>query len=700
MTDTAWATEPADPVEATKAKFRPSLVARAEKREVSAGFRDGEWIVEGSDRLGDQYDRYEVMLDGQRYVCSCYTHMGGDHRRYRICSHVLAVILWRKKERAKQEVIEAARARIAARAVSNLGGTASPPLPLGEGEPADPGVVAPGEGAPPSPRDPMFGLPPLPDRFDSFRDVQWEAIQKIVAAFERGVKVVFCQAPTGTGKSLIGEVARRLVGGRATYVATTKALQDQMLDSFPYATILKGRSNYTPTGASVTNPWGERVQQTKKDSVAVTCADCTRQPGDPSCRWCSDVTVCPYTVAKNRAVASDLAVLNTAYFLADSNLGPRKFGDRELCVIDEADTLEGELMGLVEVRISRGRMRYLKLDPPAKKTVESSWGEWVDETAIPRVRQALGMLPSVDSPAATPRQIREAKSLANLLESLKLLSDELADDPAAWVYDGYAKGEVVFRPVRVAKFGERFVWRHAKRFLLMSATIISAQEMAESLGLEGEYAVVDVPMTFPVENRQVKVVPIAEMTNKNAEKAWPKMAGAIVKLLPMHPGERVLIHTVSYKLADYLWTEVKNGCPGRPVFRYGNSGEKDQALQRYLATEGAVLIAPSMDRGVDLPGDACRVQVVAKVPFPNLGDKQVNKRLYTRGGQEWYAVQTVRSLVQMTGRGVRSPEDHAVTYIFDHSFTSNIWKKSRMLLPKWWVEAIDWRTDPRRFIGG
>jgi len=96
------------------------------------------------------------------------------------------------------------------------------------------------------------------------------------------------------------------------------------------------------------------------------------------------------------------------------------------------------------------------------------------------------------------------------------------------------------------------------------------------------------------------------------------------------------------------------------VFRYGNSGEKDQALQRYLATEGAVLIAPSMDRGVDLPGDACRVQVVAKVPFPNLGDKQVNKRLYTRGGQEWYAVQAVRSLVQMTGRGVRSPEDHAM----------------------------------------
>jgi len=136
------------------------------------------------------------------------------------------------------------------------------------------------------------------------------------------------------------------------------------------------------------------------------------------------------------------------------------------------------------------------------------------------------------------------------------------------------------------------------------------------------------------------------------------------------------------------------------VFRYGNSGEKDQALQRYLATEGAVLIAPSMDRGVDLPGDACRVQVVAKVPFPNLGDKQVNKRLYTHGGQEWYAVQTVRSLVQMTGRGVRSPEDFAVTYVFDHSFTSNIWRKSRMLLPKWWVEAIDWRTDPRRFIAG
>lgn len=695
-----WATEHADPVEATKAKFRASLVRRAEKREVLFVPEDGNWVVLGRPDMGDAFDNYRVHFNAGRYSCTCQTHAGGEYRK--MCSHVLAVILWRKRAQKKEAAVRAARKRVAARGAPKIGGAASPTPRQGEGEPAATGEAVPDQGAPPPPTipavsDPRFGNPPLPERFTEFRPTQWEAIEKIMAAFDSGARVVFCQAPTGSGKSLIGETVRRLLGGKAVYVATTKALQDQMVDSFPYAAMLKGRSNYEPTGAVTTNQWGETVP-VDKGGIKVTCADCTRQRGTPDCRWCVDVMHCPYQVAKNEAAASNLAVLNTAYWLTDINLGPATFSGRDLAIIDEADTLEGELMGIVEVKISKARQRYLQLDPPPKKTVETSWGEWVDRVAIPRVWAAIKELPPIDDPEATPKQIRNRKGLTNLLDGLTNLSAELAEDPTSWVYDGYQRGEIIFRPVRVAKWGEQYVWRHAKRFLLMSATIISAQEMADSLGLSEDYAVVDVPMTFPVENRPVKVVPVAEMTNKQAETAWPKMAYAIAQLLPMHPGERVLIHTVSYKLADYLWGELRRRCPDRVIVRYGNSGEKDEALRRYLRTPGAVMVAPSMDRGVDLPHDACRVQVIAKVPFPNLGDKQVNKRLHSKDGQAWYSVQTVRSLVQMTGRGVRSPEDHAVTYIFDHSFTTNIWRKSKMLLPKWWVEALDWRTDPRKFI--
>ena len=81
--------------------------------------------------------------------------------------------------------------------------------------------------------------------------------------------------------------------------------------------------------------------------------------------------------------------------------------------------------------------------------------------------------------------------------------------------------------------------------------------------------------------------------------------------------------------------------------------------------------------------------VVAKVPYPNLGDKQVSSRLHSPGGELWYQVQSIRSLVQMTGRGVRHDADYCTTYILDSSFIS-LWKKWGHLIPKWWSAAIDW----------
>lgn len=61
----------------------------------------------------------------------------------------------------------------------------------------------------------------------------------------------------------------------------------------------------------------------------------------------------------------------------------------------------------------------------------------------------------------------------------------------------------------------------------------------------------------------------------------------------------------------------------------------------------------------------------------------------------WYAVQAIRTMVQMTGRGVRSADDWAVSYILDSQFMSNIWGKRRQLLPSWWVEALDMKSDNR-----
>ena len=159
-------------------------------------------------------------------------------------------------------------------------------------------------------------------------------------------------------------------------------------------------------------------------------------------------------------------------------------------------------------------------------------------------------------------------------------------------------------------------------------------------------------------------------------------------MIERHPGERVLVHCVSYKLTEFLFGELVGEMDGREMIRYRGADGRARAERQLRESDGGVLFAPSFERGVDLVGDACRVVIVAKIPFPNLGDQQVSARLHRQGGQTWYSCATVRSLVQMTGRAVRGEDDWAVCYLLDAQFVKQVLRKNRWLLPEWWREAL------------
>jgi Rad3-related DNA helicase len=90
---------------------------------------------------------------------------------------------------------------------------------------------------------------------------------------------------------------------------------------------------------------------------------------------------------------------------------------------------------------------------------------------------------------------------------------------------------------------------------------------------------------------------------------------------------------------------------------------------------------------VDFSGDDCRVVIIAKVPFPNLVDPQVSARLYSSGGNNWYRMATIRTIVQMTGRGMRSAGDWCRNYVLDKQF-NKLWNESRNMIPRWWKDAV------------
>jgi len=571
-------------------------------------------------------------------------------------------------------------ANIKARAQLNRDAADPLPLPLPLLPSADP------QSAPPATRSlatlNIPDQPPLPDWLTALHPHQWDAVEETVAHFRNGASLVWLDAPTGSGKTLIGEAVRRIMAAdhevdRALYVCSDRALQDQFVADFPYAKVLKGRANYP----------------TLDGSEAVNCGDCTRSGADSSCNWCHNPARCPYLVAKMTAIKAPLSVLNTAYLLAEAN-SAGVFAGRGLTIVDECDVLEQVLMGFVEFKVPDRTLKKMRLKPPPKGSHHKTLLAWIEEVLKPSVVELKRRTGSSTTLFGTDvAQLREVNGLNRLLGSIEVVLD-YGQDSDNWVRDNDA-GPMVLKPVRVDKYGQDVLWRHSKRWLCMSATIISPDQMADSLGVkDGEWETVRVPMTFPLENRPIIQIPVAGMTYKEKETAEPEMVRGCQEIIDMHPGERVLVHAVSYHLAETISRGLRGR--GRDVFTYTKPAEKEQALARYRRTPGSVLVASSMDRGVDLKGDDCRVVIVAKIPYPSLKDSQVSKRLHGAGGEEWYAVQTVRTIVQMTGRGVRNKEDWAKTYVLDSQFGMNVYKKNSRLFPKWWRDAV--RFVPRHHL--
>jgi len=531
---------------------------------------------------------------------------------------------------------------------------------------------------------------PLPAWVEQLREHQVDAIREAVEHYQDGADVVFMDAPVGSGKTLIGEIVPRELAAvgelsptsRRLYICSDKALQRQFDDDFPYAKLLMGRANYP----------------TLEGPPEITADDCTSEgPGDP-CAWCDPTYACPYRRAKMAALEAPVAVLNTSMFLTIGNF-TRDFRYNEFVIADEADLLEDSLLGFSEYEVPAWIGRLIDLRYPKKGVHKPTLINWLREAANnadewltekgrqlePKQRRRMGAF------------VLETRMVADQLQvdvnnaSQHEDDDSDTEEGGHWIRE-YETRTLKLLPVTVSMYGTKHLWRHGGRWLLMSGTIISPDQMADDLGLPLDYATVTVPSPFPVKNRPIILAPIADMSYGAGEKEYDAMAYAIERQAERHDG-RGLIHTHSYKLTEELMRRIDLG--RREMITYRSSHEKAAAMSRYLNTPGAVMFAPSMDRGVDLKGDRCTWQTIAKCPFPYLKDRQVGARTRLPNGWSWYSMKTIRGIVQAYGRIIRTPTDVGTTYICDAQFTKNVWGRNKNLFPEYFREAVDKRADIR-----
>jgi Rad3-related DNA helicase len=111
-----------------------------------------------------------------------------------------------------------------------------------------------------------------------------------------------------------------------------------------------------------------------------------------------------------------------------------------------------------------------------------------------------------------------------------------------------------------------------------------------------------------------------------------------------------------------------------------------------MRSRGKVFVSVAFNEGQDWKYDLCDAQILLKVPFPDLGDMRVKKRLEL-GKRGWYDNRAMLEVIQAYGRAIRAEDDTARFYIVDGSFTRlihNSWNTT----PNWFKEALPTTLRP------
>lgn len=520
--------------------------------------------------------------------------------------------------------------------------------------------------------------------FDEPRVGQFEIIQDIHDAIRKGYKYIILEAGTGTGKSAIATTLAKMY--ESAYILTmTKQLQSQYCDEFEFP-LVKGRSNFSCLN----------------DGLDVTCDMGTCKTSPTSSKF-----FCPYGVAKNptldaelafedsfggavfyqshshchywnqkaNAINSPITLMNYDYAIAELNY-VKHFGTRSLLILDEAHNIESKLMNTMEVNLYNHRLEKDISKVISKETLkDGELEDWMMEiTAIGEAYEDIDI---------KDLSKNKAERIRSTISRLKTLKNNLEKEPENWVIDTDEAG-VSFKPLRVHHYAKNSLLKYGDVVIFMSATILSSNLFSKWLGLSPEEVYhIKVDSPFTKEKRPIILNLAGKMSKSRVNKTAPKTIPILKEILDKHKDEKGLIHTNSYKCQHFINNNLHNS---RLISH--NSANREQMLDYFEKDENPlVLVSPSMSEGVDLPYDKCRFQVIYKIPFPYLGDKQINMRRKT--DQKWYAYKTVMTLMQAYGRGMRAEDDYCYTYILDADI--NMILKSpiyRFLVPDFFREAV------------
>jgi Rad3-related DNA helicase len=520
-----------------------------------------------------------------------------------------------------------------------------------------------------------------------YRGAQEQALADIQDAYAAGNDVVLVRAPTGSGKSLL---ARAVAGCAATpgeaapeepigaYYTTPQVSQlddvagDPLLEDL---NVIRGKNNY-----SCILP-GE-------SDTPVNQAPCVREREFD----CQVKHRCPYFSDRSIAANRSIAAMTLAYFMQTA--GSDVFGMRDVVVIDEAHGLGewAEMYATIELSPTTippwNDVKPDEIDGLDDAVAYADYLVTICDRGLDALRGNAEL---------SPEEVAQRDRFTELRSDLKWFIEEYRDpeSPTTWVVDqpDGAGTRVTIKPMNPERYLAHTVWDRGRKFALLSASILNRDAFCASVGLDPDrVALVEVPHTFPVENRPLADVTQGKMTYEERDTTLPAMAETLVQLMQRHPSEKGIVHCHSYAIQERLESNLVDiGVASR--IRSHDRENRDAQLGTWLRNDDPeVFLSVKMEEALDLADDLCRWQLICKAPFPNTRDSRVAHRL-EEGQWAWYYRATLRTVIQACGRVVRSPDDHGVTYLGDNSLL-DLFDRARGDMPSWFAEQVDRMDQP------
>ena len=549
----------------------------------------------------------------------------------------------------------------------------------------------------------------------SFRDGQVDAVKNIINAFKNN-KYVVLSAPTGSGKSIIALIVsyifNKLKG--MSYILTSEIMLQRQYDrdirnfNLPFIS-LEGRDNYTCTENY------EKVSQ----------GDCMIYKNQKT--WPCKID-CPYFSQKRKAIKANTCVLNYAYWLTqvdqfnferkdDNNL----FTKRELVVCDEAHFIMDILRNKYSICFDEKFIKNIEFvktflfDYNIKDITDlvnkikmlhvanlytndkmSSYNilrnmlleidevcyilKKIDTNVFEKYKNEKNELPSNMKKILRVKTYLETLliSLTDLIEISKINVNSLIK-----TQDGI---NITFNSLNENFISKNYFLSKSDYFLFMSASIINCNQFMENIGIDNA-VFIEMKNPFTYEKSPIYYDNSLKINYQNINNSINDLSLKIEKILSNHQQERGVIHTGNYNLALQIYNKLSKENKKR-IILYEGSQEKRDALNQLTKTKNNYfIIGPSLLTGVDLPGEYCKVIIVAKMPYLSLANNfNVEKAKLM---PKWYQNKCIEDLLQGLGRGIRYPanpskgveEDHCITYIIDGTM-DKLLKNNSMSFPK------------------